>query len=117
MPHNDVPMYLSASDFAISLVKPFASARFTSPIKHGEYWANGLPVLMTEEIGDERNFLEKEKGGVLFNEHNLMSSLKKLQKILDDPDHRKKIPELARKYRSFDKVKQAYERMIISSEE
>jgi len=117
VPHNDVPMYLSASDFAISLVKPFASARFTSPIKHGEYWANGLPVLMTEEIGDERNFLEKEKGGVLFNEHNLMSSLKKLQKILDDPDHRKKIPELARKYRSFDKVKQAYERMIISSEE
>jgi glycosyltransferase involved in cell wall biosynthesis len=114
VPHNEVPKYLSASDFAISLVKPFHSAMYTSPIKHGEYWANGLPVLMTEGIGDERNFLEKEKGGVQFNAHNLMSSLNKLQTILNDPDHRKKIPELARKYRSFDKVRQAYERMIIS---
>jgi glycosyltransferase involved in cell wall biosynthesis len=117
VPHRNVSGYLSASDFAISLVKPFHSAKYTSPIKHGEYWANGLPVLMTEGIGDERNFLEKEKGGVLFNEKNLMSSLEKLRKILDDPDHRTKIPELARKYRSFDTVKQAYEKMIISPDE
>jgi hypothetical protein len=113
VPHCEVPKYLSASDFAISLVKPFHSAKYTSPIKHGEYWANGLPVLMTEGIGDERNFLENEKGGALFNENNLMSSLEKLRDIMDDPDHRIKIPELARKYRSFDTVKQAYERMII----
>lgn len=112
--HCEVPRYLSAADFAISLVKPFKSAKYTSPIKHGEYWANGLPILMTEGIGDERNFLEKEKGGVLFNENNLMSSLEKLQEILDDPGHRTRIPELARKYRSFDKVKEAYEKMIIS---
>lgn len=114
VPHRKVPKYLSASDFAISLVKPFHSAKFTSPIKHGEYWANGLPVLMTEGIGDECNFLEKEHGGVLFNENNLKSSLKKLQRIIEDPNHRKKIPEIARKYRSFDTVKQAYEMMIIS---
>jgi len=115
--YNEVPKFLSAADFGLSLNKRFQSGRFLSPIKHGEYWANGLPVLMTDGIGDESSFLEEEKGGVLFNEHNLMSSLNKLQRILDDPNHRKKIPELARKYRSFDKVKQAYERMIISSEE
>jgi len=117
VPHYDVPKYLSAADFALSLNKSFPSGQFLSPVKIGEYWANGLPVIMTEGIGDESGIIENAKGGVLFNENNLMSSLRKVQRILDDPDHRKKIPELARKYRSFDKVKEAYERMIISSEE
>jgi glycosyltransferase involved in cell wall biosynthesis len=114
VPHNAIPEYLSAADFALSLNKSFPSGKYLSPIKIGEYWANGLPVLMTEGIGDERNFLEKEKGGVIFNENNLISSLEKLQEILDDPNHRIRIPELARKYRSFDKVKEAYVKMIIS---
>ena len=114
--HDDVPKFLSAADFGLSLNKRFPSGKYLSPIKIGEYWANGLPVLMTEGIGDERNFLEKEKGGVIFNENNLTSSLKKLKKILDDPNHRKRIPELARKYRSFETVRKAYEKMIISPE-
>ena len=70
--HDKVPEFLSASDFGLSLNKSFDSGKYLSPVKIGEYWANGLPVLMTEGIGDERNFLEKEKGGVLFNEKNLL---------------------------------------------
>jgi hypothetical protein len=111
--YYDVPSYLSASDFALSLVRPFNSGKYSSPVKHGEYWANGLPILMTEGIGDENNFLEEEKGGVLFNPNNITVSLRKLDELINDPDHRKRIPELAQKYRSFKTVDDAYKKLIL----
>jgi glycosyltransferase involved in cell wall biosynthesis len=114
--HKAVPQYLSAADFALSLNKTFHSGRFLSPVKIAEYWANGLPVLMTAGIGDESKFIEKEKGGVLFNTINLTLSLGKLKNLINDPEHRTKIPNLARKYRSFNTVKAAYEKLIVYEE-
>jgi glycosyltransferase involved in cell wall biosynthesis len=111
--HVDVPPYLSAADFALSLNKSFNSGKYLSPVKIGEYWANGLPVMMTEGIGDEDDFLEKEKGGVLFNLKKTEIALRKLKDLISDPNHRTRIPELARKYRSFDKVKTGYEKLIL----
>jgi glycosyltransferase involved in cell wall biosynthesis len=112
--HHEVPAYLSASDFAMSLNKSFDSGKYLSPVKIGEYWANGLPVLMTRGIGDENEFIEPEKGGVLFELNNIQPALEKLRKIIDDPDHRKRIPQLAVKYRSFERVREAYTKMIIN---
>jgi len=111
--HKDVPVYLSGSDFALSLNKYFTTGKYLSPVKHGEYWANGLPILMTEGIGDESEFLEKEEGGVIFNNENSHASIEKLKEILEDPDHRNKIPEIAKKYRSFEKVRKAYIEMVL----
>jgi hypothetical protein len=50
--HRDMPSYLSAAD--IGLVARFESTinRVASPTKISEYFAIGLPVLMTEGIGD-----------------------------------------------------------------
>ena len=94
--------------------KTFQSGKYLSPVKIGEYWANGLPVIMTEGIGDENDFLENEMGGVLFNVKNPATSLYKLKNLINDPEHRNKIPRLAQKYRSFETVKKTYEKMIIS---
>ena len=110
--HSDVPKYLSAADFGLSLNKFFPSGKYLSPIKIGEYLANGLPVLMTEGIGDENNYLEKEKAGVLFNMENLEYKLNSLQKILNEPDHRERISKLASKYRSFHQLKEIYKNLI-----
>ena len=114
VPHQAVSQYLSAADFALSLNKSFPSGKYLSPVKIGEYWANGLPVLMTEGIGDEHEFLEAEKGGVLFNLKNLSLVLKKLDEIIGDPGHRDRIPDLARKYRSFNTVKEAYQNLLFT---
>jgi len=111
--HKEVPQYLSAADFALSLNKSFASGRYLSPVKIGEYWANGLPVLMTEGIGDESEFLEEEKGGVFFNPGNISAALPKLENLIKDPEHRTRIPGLATKYRSFNTVKEAYKKLIL----
>jgi glycosyltransferase involved in cell wall biosynthesis len=55
--HSEVPHYLSAADFAFSFVRPAESRKFCSPIKHGEYWANGLPIIMGEGIGDDSDII------------------------------------------------------------
>lgn len=49
----EVPSHLSAADVGLVGVRPFPSKRFCSPIKTGEYWACGLPVLIPAGVGDD----------------------------------------------------------------
>ncbi|MCC9138099.1 glycosyltransferase [Pontibacter silvestris] len=110
--HHEVPAYLSAADFAFATIKSYPSARYCSPVKIGEYWANGLPVLLTEGVGDDNDIIKKEGGGALFNlreEGSVERALEKIQQILKDPAHRQEIPKLAQKYRSPDSIREAYE--------
>ena len=110
--HELVPAYLSASDFAFATYKPGPSKKYLSPVKVGEYWANGLPVLLTEGVGDDSDIIKKEGGGAVFNlqqEGSLSLALQQIQEIVKDPSHRLKIPDLAMKYRSPDKIKAAYQ--------
>jgi hypothetical protein len=65
VPHDAVPDYLSAADFAFSTIKPAPSRKYCSAIKHGEYWANGLPVILEKNIGDDSDIIEREGGGVV----------------------------------------------------
>ncbi|PRY11559.1 glycosyltransferase involved in cell wall biosynthesis [Pontibacter ummariensis] len=112
VPHTEVPQYMSAADFAFATFKPGPSKRCLSPIKIGEYWANGLPVLLTEGVGDDSDIIKNEGGGALFNLQEVGSVERAVQQILhilQDPNHRQEIPKLARKYRNPDRVKEAYE--------
>lgn len=65
-PHNQVADYLSASDFAFATYRPGKSKMYLSPIKVGEYWANGLPVILTEGVGDDGNIIKGGCGGAIF---------------------------------------------------
>ena len=109
--HNDVPKYLSASDFAFSTVKPAFSKQFQCPIKNGEYWANGLPILMTYGIADDYKIIEQGEGGALYDlsKNDLTKALVQIQNILEDPDHREQIGSLAVKYKSIEIAENIYE--------
>ncbi len=112
VPHNEVPAYLSLADFAFATYKPGPSKKYLSPVKVGEYWANGLPVLLTEGVGDDSDIINSEGGGATFNlqqEGSLEQAMDKIKQILNDPNHRKEIPKLAQKYRSPDRIREAYE--------
>lgn len=109
--HHQVAAYLSAADFAFATYKPGPSKKYLSPVKIGEYWANGLPVLLTEGVGDDSDIIQNEGGGATFNlekEGSLENAIAKIKSILGDPVHRQEIPKLAVKYRSPDKIKEAY---------
>lgn len=107
-PFDEVPNYLSAADFAFGLHRPLP---YVSPIKVGEYWASGLPVLLTEGVGDDSDIIQQESGGALFNlsqPGSVNAALRHLQTILRDPGHRHKVRELAVRYRSIEGARAAY---------
>lgn len=56
---EQVPSYLSAADIAFSGVRQYPSKRFCSPIKHGEYLACGLPVIVPDGVSDDYLLVRK----------------------------------------------------------
>lgn len=64
--HEDIPKFLAMADFALTPVKPLPIKLYCAPIKNGEYWAMGLPVVITPGIaGDSRMVAEHRLGAVL----------------------------------------------------
>ena len=106
-----VSNYLSASTFAFSTIKPSKSRKFCSPIKNGEYWANGLPILSPDGIGDDSEIIKKECGGSIFDlndSENILHALNKIKKIIEEENHRKRISEISVKHRSLQYINEAY---------
>jgi len=115
VPHDDVGDYLSASDCAFSLHRPIESMRYVSPIKNGEYWANGLPIIISDGIGDDSLLLKESSFGVVMrNSVPIDQSLNQLYSLIQKEGHRQEIVTLARKYRSFDTVELIYNKLLTS---
>ncbi len=63
--YRDVPAWLCAADAGIALIRPAGCERGSSPIKIAEYLACGLPVVMTDEIGDASDLVRQNGVGVV----------------------------------------------------
>ena len=111
-PHAEVPDYLSAADFAFATIKPAPCRLFCSAIKIGEYWANGLPVLLPPGIGDDSAIAVAEQGGAVFDltqPASLPAALVTVAGLLRQPGHRQAIRQLALQHRSVARARQAYQ--------
>jgi hypothetical protein len=111
LPHAQIPRYLHAADFAFALYRPSPAKRYLSPIKIGEYWAAGLPVFLTEGIGDETDIIRNEGGGVLFDLQTLGQALVNMQKQVLEQDKQTCIA-LAQKYRSRSLIGKTYQQAL-----
>lgn len=65
---EEVAEYLSAADLGISAVRAFPSKRFCSPIKDGEYWACGLPIVIPENVSDDFLFTKEYQLGYVLKD-------------------------------------------------
>lgn len=63
--HQEVPGYMRAGDFALCPVKPVPTKRYCTPVKDGEYWATGLPVLITPDISDDSGIIASTQTGAV----------------------------------------------------
>ena len=109
--HSEVPTYLSAADFSFALIKPLPSQKFSSPIKIGEYWANGLPVIMPEGIGDETIYInENPELGILLEKNSLLEWGQILK--LANAKRRKQIAAFAEKVRGRNIIELIYSKLI-----
>ncbi len=113
--HHEVPAYLSAADFAFAPYRATPSSACISPMKLGEYWASGLPVLLSRGVGDDSAIIERELfAGALFDPlgADLAVGMARIQNILTMPDQRTHTGELAARYRSMEFTRQAYRRIL-----
>jgi len=65
--HSEIQKYLSAGDFALTPVKSVPTKKLCTPIKDGEYWALGLPVVITPNISDDSDIIEANDIGAVIN--------------------------------------------------
>ena len=111
--HHEVPNYLNTADFAFTFYKEGDSKKYLSPIKIGEYWACGLPVLISKNIGDDSEIIQKEKGGIVI-EKDFSIHLTELESLIKE--HPKThFRALAEKYRNPEIDRMVYQKLLISN--
>lgn len=110
--HHDVPAYLSLGDFALNPVKPVPTKRYCTSIKDGEYWAMGLPVIISPEISDDSAIISAENAGVVMNfrdRQQYVIAIKSLEELLmQGQPLQSKIRAIGEKYRSYSIAKKIY---------
>ncbi|MBI1737088.1 MAG: glycosyltransferase family 4 protein [Candidatus Rokubacteria bacterium] len=111
--HRDVPRYLSAADVAFATVRSVPSRLYCSPVKVGEYWASGLPVVITEGVGDDSRIVREHDAGAVFDltPSSLAAAVDRVRVVLADAGHRARIAGLAERYRARARVREGYEQL------
>lgn len=60
---TEVPALLSLSSYSLFFIKPCYSKLSSSPTKHGEIMAMGIPVITNSGVGDVKEIVEKYEAG------------------------------------------------------
>lgn len=113
--HDEVNAYLNAADFALSFINAGPWSFACSAIKHGEYWAAGLPVLMPPGVGDESQWLEKRKAGFFVdfvNPRSVRRAGEHVAQLLRERGLRSRLHRLAEEERSAAPLAIAYRSIL-----
>ena len=70
---QDVPLLLSLSDFSIFFIKPCYSKQSSSPTKHGEIMAMGIPLITNSGVGDVEEIVTKYHSGIVMHQFDKAS--------------------------------------------
>lgn len=103
--HREVPLYMELATFGFCPVKPLPSKQFCTPIKNGEYWAMGLPVVITANISTDSDIIQKEDIGYVLNmlsASEYKRALKKLDELKQQINLKARIRQVAVRERNFE---------------
>jgi glycosyltransferase involved in cell wall biosynthesis len=78
---NEVPLFLSVSDWSIFFIKDVYSKKASSPTKQGEIMAMGIPIICND-IGDTGKIVTTTKAGVVINKFDTGSYSKACDQLL-----------------------------------
>ncbi len=113
--HEEIPHFLSAADFAFSPIKVAPVRRFCSPIKDGEYWACGLPIIIPDGVGDDSDIIKKEGGGAVIDiddPKSVQIGLETVAKIITNEHYREEIRAIAVRHRDKNWQENAYSDLL-----
>ena len=111
LPHEQVPSYMGLADFAITPFIPVPSKRYGSPIKTGEYFALGLPVVITKDISDDSLQVESFDAGYVLNalnEDEYKAAVIKIEELIKEEGLRSRIRKIAEQTRDFQIARKVY---------
>jgi hypothetical protein len=110
--HQHIPQWLAKADFAFNPQKPIPSKRFGTPIKDGEYWAMGLPIVILPEISADSEITRRHNVGVIWErmEYDLAQGVcAAMDELLRDPEVPARCVQAAKKYRSMEIAQKVYD--------
>mgnify|MGYP001556795987 CR=1 FL=1 len=106
---NEVPALLSFSKYSVFFIKPCYSKQSSSPTKHGEIMAMGIPVITNSGVGDVADIVEKCQSGIVLKNLNekefQLAADALLEKTIFDKNV---IREGALEYHNLDKAVEKY---------
>lgn len=106
--------YLMAADFGFNFHISSKVSNCFSPIKNGEYWSVGLPIIIPTNIGDDSNIIQKYNLGIVHDFKYRIDEFKveQLQNLINYLNIRDKIINKTIQFRSVDIIKKSYEKMF-----
>lgn len=87
VPHSEMPSMLADQDAGLLFLTQGLSEHGCSPTKIGEYWAMGLPVVTTANVGDTDEIIQREQVGVIVRENSeeaFRNAARELKSLLED---------------------------------
>jgi glycosyltransferase involved in cell wall biosynthesis len=83
VPHDLMPRYLAAGDAGLLLREPSPVNRLSGPVKFAEYLACGLPVVISDGVGDASERVAREHAGVVLASHAPEELARVRQRLLE----------------------------------
>jgi len=80
---HEVPVLLSFSNYSLFFIKACYSKLSSSPTKHGEIMAMGIPVIANSGVGDVKEIVEKYEAGFVLDDFTAASMNTVVEKMID----------------------------------
>lgn len=107
VPAEAIPGEMSRAHAGMHFMEPGLSAHAGAPTKVGEYWAAGLPIVVTPGIGDAGSIAPAERVGVAVQDHSEAGHMRALQELLEllaDPDLARRCRQAADEHYGLERV-------------
>lgn len=65
---EEVPLFLSLSHYSLFFIKPCFSKQASSPTKHAEIMAMGIPVISNAGVGDIQEIINQSQSGIVLDD-------------------------------------------------
>ncbi len=82
---EEVPALLSLSRYSVFFIKPCFSKLSSSPTKHGELMAMGIPVITNGGVGDVQAIVEKYRSGYIVPDFSEAGFNGVISRLLSEP--------------------------------
>ena len=106
---DEVPVLLSFSSYSVFFIKPCYSKISSSPTKHGEIMAMGIPVITNSGVGDVAEIVTKYHAGFVLQDFSDKSFSDTVDKIAAGSHfNRDEIREGAKAYYSLSEAVNRY---------